>query len=67
MGWTTADEDGSFHVEGCGYDFTTDPDPYLKISNICNGDYVIYTRVTLPYKFKPQVIDVGTVKLDISQ
>jgi len=64
MGKAISDENGSFKVEGCGYDFTTDPDPYLKIINICNGDTVITTRVTLPHKFQPEIIDVVTIKLD---
>jgi len=65
MGWTTTDLDGTFKIEGCGYDFLSDPDPYLKILNTCNSDKVIKTRVDLPYKFAPEIIDAGEIHLDL--
>ncbi|VDP18550.1 unnamed protein product [Soboliphyme baturini] len=31
MGWTISNENGDFRVDGCGDDFWSVPDPYLKI------------------------------------
>lgn len=65
MGWTTTNEDGSFRVEGCGYDFLSDPDPYLRILNRCRQDRVVLKRIDLPYVFAPEVIEAGSIRLDL--
>ncbi|KAL1244333.1 Transthyretin-like protein [Trichinella spiralis] len=64
MGWTTSNDDGTFHVEGCGYDFLSDPDPYLKIWHACGGGSHRYYRTPIQMIFQPEVNDFGEIVLD---
>lgn len=64
MGWSTADEEGKFRVEGCGYDFMSTPDPYVKIFTYCNAEKGKYTKTKVEYKFAPEVIEYGDIIVD---
>uniref|UniRef100_A0A914W1D9 Uncharacterized protein n=1 Tax=Plectus sambesii TaxID=2011161 RepID=A0A914W1D9_9BILA len=70
MGVTFANEDGSFTVEGCGYDrdwlpfVTNDPEPYIQIRHNCNTDDG-ETLILPGFKtFVPDTYEAGTIKLD---
>ncbi|CDW57538.1 DUF290 domain containing protein [Trichuris trichiura] len=63
MGWTTSNEDGSFTVEGCGYDLFSDPDPYLKIWHACGGSYR-HLKTPIQMIFQPHLNDFGNILLD---
>uniref|UniRef100_A0A5S6R283 Transthyretin-like protein 52 n=1 Tax=Trichuris muris TaxID=70415 RepID=A0A5S6R283_TRIMR len=64
MGWTTSNEDGSFAVEGCGYDLFSDPDPYLKIWHACGGEPYRHFKTPIQMIFQPQTSNFGDIVLD---
>uniref|UniRef100_A0A915JTA1 Transthyretin-like family protein n=1 Tax=Romanomermis culicivorax TaxID=13658 RepID=A0A915JTA1_ROMCU len=64
MGWNTADENGRFKVEGCGYDFLSDPDPFVKIFTYCNSPKGKYIKTKVVHIFAPDIIDYGDIDLD---
>lgn len=65
-----ANEDGSFTVEGCGYDrdwlpfVTNNPEPYLQIHHNCNTEDGEDLVLPVFNVFVPETYQAGTIKLD---
>ncbi len=70
MGKSIAEEDGSFQISGCGYDFGpwNSPDPYLKISHQChNKGEDVWDTLEFGFLINtwfPGVTSVGQIYLD---
>uniref|UniRef100_A0A915JD47 Uncharacterized protein n=1 Tax=Romanomermis culicivorax TaxID=13658 RepID=A0A915JD47_ROMCU len=64
MGVTKSDQNGNFKVEGCGYDFGSDPDPYVKIFTYCNAPQGKSIKTQIVRKFVPDQIEFGDINLD---
>uniref|UniRef100_A0A915KUN7 Uncharacterized protein n=1 Tax=Romanomermis culicivorax TaxID=13658 RepID=A0A915KUN7_ROMCU len=66
MGWATSDEKGNFEVQGCGYDFLSDPDPYVKIFTFCNAPRGKFIKTRVVQKFSPEKIEYVLIKFSKS-
>uniref|UniRef100_A0A915KLW7 Uncharacterized protein n=1 Tax=Romanomermis culicivorax TaxID=13658 RepID=A0A915KLW7_ROMCU len=64
IGWTTTDENGNFRVEGCGSDFLTHIDPYVKIFSYCNDPQGKFIKTHVERIFAPQILNFGEILLD---
>ncbi|KHN74281.1 hypothetical protein Tcan_18118 [Toxocara canis] len=75
MGKNITDANGSFFVEGCGYDFGfwNDPDPFILITHGCPSSAQLSnhhlvsrkTMVKVRQTFLPDEMNIGEVRLDL--
>ncbi|VDK47280.1 unnamed protein product [Anisakis simplex] len=79
MGRNASDGNGEFVVEGCGYDFDffywNDPEPFIVISHECHSALPQYLlqqsltkqiRIPLDQTFLPNELDIGEIRLDLT-